>query len=205
VKRKGRPPPGYQLLHYRLGKGQVTLLNGLYRFNNALIDRDDHGEVLAALLAVYQPKGEVRILTALDVPSLWEWLADHALAALASAALLLALWLWRVIPRFGVLHSDSVPARRSLLEHLRGVGRFLWRRRSVSQLLEAARGNFLARLSPRDSALAALPTAELALDLARRTGRPRGDVVLALAGEPRTAEDFTLAMRTLSLLEQELQ
>jgi hypothetical protein len=205
VKRKGRPPPGYQLLHYRLGNGQVTLLNGLYRFNNALIDRDDHAEVLAALLAVYQPKGEVRILTALDVPSLWEWLAHNALAALASAALLLALWLWRVIPRFGVLHPDPVPARRSLLEHLRGVGRFLWRRRSVSQLLEAARSNFLARLSLRHSALAALPTVELALDLARRTGRPRDDVVLALAGEPRTAEDFTLAMRTLSLLEQELQ
>src|SRR5438105_5815256 len=161
---------GEEMLHFRVGRGNVTLVSGLSRFSNYAIALDDHAEVLSALFTVYQPKGEVRIMTRLDVPSLWRWLADNATAALASAALLLAFWLWRIIPRFGVARAERGQGRRSLIEHLRAVGRFLWRRRALDVLLDAARNNLLARISTRHAALAGLSSIDLAAQLTRQTG-----------------------------------
>jgi len=194
-----------ELLHFSLGRGNVTILNGVRRFDNGSIADDDHGELLAALLARYQRHGDVRVMARLAVPSLWEWLGAHAQAALASATLLFAFWLWRIIPRFGVIRNETPPQRRSLIEHLRAIGVFLWRKRSLDVLLESARHNFQARLSLRQGALAALPAQELWAHLAQRTGLSSVDIGFALTGAAQRPEHFTAAMKTLRLLEQKLQ
>jgi hypothetical protein len=104
---------GMELLEFRLGDGAVTLINGLWRFGNYRIDTDDHAELLAALIAVHPGSGQLLIMTRLDVPSLWEWLADHAQAAVLSALLLLAAWLWHIIPRCARSDASSGATKRS--------------------------------------------------------------------------------------------
>jgi hypothetical protein len=190
---------GMELLEFRLGKGSVTLINGLWRFNNWTIEQDNHAELLAALLLTHQPHGEVRIMTHLNVPSIWEWLYEHAQAALAAALALLAAWLWHIIPRFGVVRPDALAERRSLIEHLRAIGRFLWRQRSLDVLLEAARSNLRAFLVLRFSAQ------PLHADLARRSGLAVDEIAFALTSAPRSPAQYTAAFRTLRELEQRLR
>ena len=190
---------GMELLEFRLGKGGVTLINGLWRFNNWSIEQDNHAELLAALLLTHQPHGEVRIMTHLNIPSIWEWLSEHAQAALAAALVLLAAWLWHIIPRFGVVRPDALAERRSLIEHLRAIGRFLWRQRSLDMLLDAARSNLRAYLVLRFSAQ------PLHADLARRSGLAVDEIVFALTGAPRSPAQYTAALRTLRELERRLR
>jgi len=190
---------GMELLEFRLGKGSVTLINGLWRFNNWTIEQDNHAELLAALLLTHQPHGDVRIMTHLNVPSIWEWLLEHAQAALAAALALLAAWLWHIIPRFGVLRPDALAERRSLIEHLRAIGRFLWRQRSLDVLLDAARSNLRAYLALRFSAQ------PFHADLADRSGLAVDEIAFALTGAPRSPSQYTAAFRTLRELEQRLR
>jgi hypothetical protein len=194
---------GMELLEFRFGDGAVTLINGLWRFGNYGIDSDDHAELIAALVATHSSSGQVLIMTRLGVPSLWEWLGDHAQAAVVSALVLLAAWLWHVIPRFGIVRTETGIERRSLIEHFRAVGRFLWRNQSLGVLLAAARANLSGRLALRH------PTAESGAhsiaELARRTGVQERAIHFALIGTPASPVQFVEAFRTLQELEHKLR
>ena len=195
---------GMELLEFGLGEGAVTLINGMWRFGNYSIESDDHAELLAALLAAHPGSGQVLIMTRLSVPSLWEWLTDHAQASVMSALLLLAAWLWHVIPRFGVVRAEAQLERRSLIEHLRAIGRFLWRKQALGVLLAAARANLGARLALRH-ATADTSTAHGIALLARRTGVHERAIHFALIGTPTSAAQFVEAFRTLQELENKLR
>lgn len=178
---------GHEMLAFDRGSGIVVFVNGLWRFRRA-IDRDDHAEILVALIATTRREGDVRILARLAVPSLFEWLRDNAGALLASAAVLFVFWLWRIVPRFGVLRPEPARPRRSLIAHLRAVGRFLWRHREQAILLDAARTNVSKQLARRGLAAA---------DVARTFQLREADVTLALAGAPASNDQYTAAMATL--------
>jgi hypothetical protein len=78
--------------------------------------------------------------------SLWSFLTENALAALAASAALLVMWLWRIAPRFGPVAPDAPPVRRRLLDHLRASGRYYWALDLRERLLVAARDAALRRV-----------------------------------------------------------
>src|SRR5207253_9558672 len=133
---------GSEILAFEHGRGQVTLITGLARFRSLFGEREyglndeDHAEILVALIATRHRGGDVQILARLDTPSLWEGLWDNARALLASAAVLLLLWLAHIVPRFQIMRPEPAPDRRSLVAHLRAIGRWLWRMHGASVLLE---------------------------------------------------------------------
>lgn len=201
--------PGYpdQILHFRHGVGHVTMVPSFSRlFNNHNIGRHDHAEFLWTLVETYQPDRArpVTLVSRLSIPSLWEWLADSAWTALISAAALIVLWLWRVVPRFGPVRPEPEPARREIGEHLRAVGRYVWRQGGLEHWLEAARESFRKRLALRHPALLALPPAEQAAALAEMTRRPVTHIAAALHGPAASPHAFTQALRTLYKLERTL-
>ena len=193
-----------ELLEFRLGEGAVTLINGLWRFGNYTIESEDHAELLAALIAAHPGSGQLVIMTRLGVPSLWEWLNEHAQAAVASGLLLLAAWLWHIMPRFGVVRAEPPAERRSLIEHLRAIGRFLWRKQALGVLLAAARANLGAQIAVRHAVADESAAHGVAL-LARRTGVHERAIQFALYGTPESPAQFTEALRTLQELETQLR
>jgi hypothetical protein len=118
--------------------------------------------------------------------------------------LLLAAWLWHIIPRFGVVRAEPQIERRSLIEHLRAIGRFLWRQQALGVLLDAARANLGARLALRHAAADA-STAHSVAELVRRTGVHERAIQFALFGTPGSAAQFAEAFRTLQELETKLR
>ena len=196
---------GDWLLHYRYGTGNVALIANLdYILSNRLIGQYDHAEFLWTLLQHYQPTGAVTLVTQLPMPSLFDWLIDSAWAASISAAVLIALWLWQMVPRFGAAAPDLPPARRELREHLNAVGRFVWRAEGLARWLEVARASFRERLAMRHPALAAMPPHDQAEALAALTARPRQQILSALADAPDNAFEFTAMLRTLKNLKHDL-
>jgi hypothetical protein len=123
-------------LSFPSGKGRVTVLPSVAFLRNTLIGNLDHAELGWQLVAA-QPA--VMLYLRMRSPPLLDWLRRDAWPVVAAAALLLVLWLARIIPRFGPLAPDAPPVRRSLLEHVVASGRFLWSRGAGAHLVEAVR------------------------------------------------------------------
>lgn len=166
---RGATDQAVYLASFTRGRGAVTVATSLGFARNGLIGEQDNAEALwrlmqltpAAHLAVYwQP---VRL-------SLWGFLTEHALAALAASAALLAMWLWRIAPRFGPVAPDAPPARRRLLDHLRASGRYYWALNLRERLLVAARDAALRRVLRAQPEFAAVRPQERAARLASLAG-----------------------------------
>lgn len=194
-----------QVLHYAWGKGRITVFSNFFPFSNQHIGKYDHAELLWSLVSANQPKGPVWLAARLKVPTLWEWLADSAWMALTSGGVLVLLWLWRIVPRFGGLRPLPVPERRGLEDHLAAMGRGVWREGGLSHWLRLVRQSLLASIARRHPYVLQLPVAERAAALARLSGMSTARVLQALEGQgaisPRA---FTETVRAIQQLQQRL-
>ncbi len=158
-------PKMARLATFAHGRGLVTAAATLQFAHNRLIGEHDHAELLWRLLS-FAPGPQFQVYFHPERLSLWSFLTEHAAAALASTALLLALWLWSIMPRFGPVAPDLPPGRRRLLDHLRASGRYYWVKGLRSRLVVAARDAALRRLARAQPDFAVAPPAERASRLA---------------------------------------
>lgn len=205
VWRAGAAADRAALLHFAHGAGHVTVVDGLDAFNNYQIGRHDHADLLWALLQRYQPQGEIRLASRLAVPTLWAWLAESAPAALVSALVLIAIWLARIVPRFGGAVALPAGERRDLAQHLAAIGRSVWREGGVGHWMAVVRQAVATRLALHHPHLMRQDEAARLTALGRLAGCPPQQVSAALvAGQAATPETFTAAMQTLQRLDQRL-
>jgi len=197
------PNYGAHVLHFAYGQGSVTVVARLDALlsNNGIADYD-HAELVSTLLQRYQPNGAVVLLTRLGIPRLGEWLVAHAPLALASSALLLAIWLWSVVPRFGVVIPKPSPDRRELHEHLLAVGRFVRKRGGGDVWLTIVRAAVKGALVRRHLSYG-LGGDDLAT-LATHTGIPLADLTQAFTGDGIRADRLVVTMRALQRVERSL-
>jgi hypothetical protein len=197
----GDPNYGASVLHFAYGRGFISVvahLDGL--ISNDTIADHDHAELVSILLQQYQPKGPVLLLTRLGVPTLGEWLATQVPLALVSSAVLLALWLWNRLPRFGNVIPEPPADRRGLHEHLLAVGRFVRRRGGGEAWLTIVRPvveGALARRHP--SYRSGGDTLEA---LATQAGIPLADLSRAFTGDGERADHLVSTMRALQRIER---
>ena len=127
------------IVRFTEGRGTVTALATTAFLANDLIGLDDDARFGWRLATDAGPGMPAVLLLGVHTEPLLDWLRRVAMPVVMSAALLLALWLARIIPRFGPLSAEPPPVRRSLLEHVVAAGRFLWSRGERGFLLDAAR------------------------------------------------------------------
>lgn len=194
------------------GAGLVSAAVDLNFARNAWIGERDNAPLLWELLTL-QPAGELLVFHHPRRLSLWDFLAARAPWVLLAAAALLALWLWRIAPRYGTVLPDAPPARRRLIDHLRAGGRFMWSRGLRARLAAAAHEAALRRVARAYPDFAHAPRAEQAARLAALCGLAPADAALLLAApaappgaqEPSGAEFMHLvhcAQRVHSALER---
>ena len=194
---------GAHVLHFVHGQGAVTVIAHLDALvsNNGIADYD-HAELVSSLLERYQPDGAVVLLTRLGIPTLGEWLMAQAPLALASGALLLTIWLWNVVPRFGVVVPEPSPDRRDLHEHLLAVGRFVRKRGGGDVWLTIVRSAVKGALVRRHPSYGVGDD-----DLATRaahTGIPLADLTQAFTGDGTRTDRLVVTMRALQRVERSL-
>ncbi|HEU4352855.1 MAG TPA: DUF4350 domain-containing protein [Burkholderiales bacterium] len=185
---------GEQLVSFARGGGMVSVAATLEFARNRSIGDHDHAEMLWRLLEL-TPGRELVVYWSPMRLSLWGFLTENAAPALAAAALLLALWLWSIGPRFGPVAPDAPPGRRRLLDHLRASGRYYWNQGLRSRLVAAARDAALRRIARAQPDFAAAPEAERITRLASVAGISREDAMrfISAAGAMRGADFIRLA------------
>ena len=186
--------PGFEDHFAKLRKGPAPSIGAL-----------DHAELFARLLAL-TPGKELVVYFRPTRLSLWGFLKEHAAPALAAGGLLLVLWLWSIMPRFGPVAPDAPPGRRRLLDHLRASGRYYWVKGLRSRLVVAARDAALRRIVRAQPDFASAPLAERAARLSSLAGISKEEAArfLGAAGQMRGADFIRLtqhAQRVHSALE----
>ena len=163
-----------RLASFSRGRGVVTATASLDFARNLQIGDQDHAEFLWRLMRA-TPATHLAVYWRPMQLSLWGFLTEHALAAVAASTALLAIWLWRIAPRFGPVAPDAPPSRRRLLDHLRASGRYYWALNLRERLLIAARDAALRRVLRAQPEFAVAPPQERAARLAALAGVPVGD------------------------------
>jgi Domain of unknown function (DUF4350) len=220
---------GSSLVSFVRGRGLVTVASSLRFARNpsyddyffklgkrpaASIGAHDHAELLWHVLSLSSgreaslaPRYELHVYFRPERLSFWTFLRDNAAPALIALAVLLALWIWSIVPRFGPVAPDVPPGRRRLLDHLRASGRYYWAKGLRSRLVVAARDAALRRLARAQPDFAGAPPAERAARLAVLIQSSKEDAAkfMSAAGAMRGADFIRVtqdAQRVHSALEK---
>jgi len=150
-----------RIAHIPRGRGAITVISPMNVIaGNNFIGRADNAAVMWLIVGLVHPNGALVVVPSVRTQSPLLWLASVAWAALVSGALLLLVWLWREMVRFGPIVADASPDRRDLAEHLRAMGRAVWRldgSRGLDHWLETIGRYVLLRAAIRDPRLAQQP------------------------------------------------
>lgn len=131
-----RDDAGIRALRTIVGQGSVTLIVATpFHWRNVL--RGDHAELFVAMTQLRRGD-RVHFLAEDQHPSMFALTWQLGWPALVPALLALALLLWRTGTRFGPLVPVPAPVRRSLVEQIRGTGKFLVRRGGAAALHAAS-------------------------------------------------------------------
>ena len=192
------------MIAFESGRGRVVAVTTLGFLHNTRIDKADHAEFGWRMARIAGEAPRVVLFIRPQSPSLWSFARANAWAALVAGVVLLAVWLARIVPRFGPLAPADAPPRRSLVEHVAASGRYLWARKESAHLLQALRERVLRLAERRGVRLARLAEPGATELLSRRTGIAPGAVRRAFATEASSGADFISATATLQSLENAL-
>ena len=124
---------------YPLGQGRVTLMADADLFRNHRLVYADHARLLLTLAeglaeddAIYLQQRPIQAV-------LWSWLWHLAPGLWLAALLLLVLWLWPHLCRFGPIRQPDRSQSTQMQAHLMATARFDWRHNQSSELIEAMR------------------------------------------------------------------
>jgi len=210
---------GMRIVHLARGKGRVTVVSNfdwlIFRGNFGVTDerrqstnigKYDHAELLMALVRLNPEyaRHPLRLIWGDDDVSLWSLLAGQAWMAMVALAALIALWLARVVPRFGPLAPEPPPAEQRLAAHLEASGRFFWKYLPPHMVYAKLRDAFNKRLAERRPGLSSKRGADRNNELARLISVRPEAVARALDAPTQTATEFVRNVRVLQRLLEKL-
>ena len=183
---------GTRMLTTLHGDGSVMFLAHARPFRNAYVDRASHPQFIQVIAGWNTNRGGQQIVFLYGSgTSLFDLLWQHAWPALAAGILLLLVWLWMRIPRFGPVREDDFTYRRPYGEGLRAAATFLWRKRALEYYLKPLRSSLQGELDS-DQAVE---------KLVHETALTADDVKQALSSQTfRDPGAVTRMVRSLQLL-----
>lgn len=170
---------GLRALRVPVGRGTLTVLLADVPFTWRNLLHEDQAALFVAAMQL-RAGDHLHILTEAEHPSLPALAWRYGWPVLVLGLMALALALWRSGTRFGPLLPATAPARRSLAEQIRGVGRFALRHGGGGALHAASRRALERTASRRIAGFDALRGEARAAALARAAGIDAPDLNLAL-------------------------
>jgi hypothetical protein len=180
--------------------GRLTFIADARPFRNRYIGDHQHAALLIQLVELSPESGPIRWIRSASL-SLWALLWDRVAPFLIGIAAVVAIWLWKNLPRFGPVQPPSSEAElRAFDQHLEALGDFHWRLDQAEALLRPLRAAVLERGQRLAHALGQ-PDADIFQLLAERAGLSRERAERAMIHErPRDAAVFTRVVADLQTL-----
>lgn len=189
----------------RFGNGHLTLVSTSVYFGNGKLGQSDHARLLLDVIAGSVPAGKVWFIYDATFPSLWQVLWRNVPLAMVGAALVLALWLWSIVPRFGPAVLPGPPVRRSIVEHVQAAGHFTWRNHGARSLVAGSIAAVMHEAEFRHPGIDRLPVHDQAKRIAAMSGLPAAAILEVLTSrDPLRDRAFTRDMRLLQRIRKNL-
>ncbi|MFT4177192.1 MAG: hypothetical protein QM627_11120 [Luteolibacter sp.] len=129
----------------KIGQGRLTVVTDGRIFRSRWISEQDHAALLLALIESGEWEGAVGFLRGSEL-SLWELVSEYLWAVLIATGVLVLLWLWKSIPRFGPrIPGKPEEPQRGYDHHLEALGFYQWRTDKCSGLLAPLRAQIVER------------------------------------------------------------
>jgi len=127
----------HRFLSAPLGEGRVTWLTDAHPLRNRFIAEADHAKFLKGLVELSR-SGRI-VFSKGEGDGLFSLLWRHFPLAVIALLIVVVVWLWRNLPRFGPPKDVATGGLREFSGQVRGVGRFLWRQKREDAMLNALR------------------------------------------------------------------
>jgi hypothetical protein len=184
----------------KVGAGRLTVVTDARPFRNRWIGDKQHAALLKALVDAAGTHGKVVLVRGAAL-SLWSLLLARAWALMLGGGLVLVVWLWKNLRRFGPLEAVDAPSPlRAYDHHLEALGDFQWRLDRGASLLAPLREEILEqghRLMNRSGRL----DSDIFTYLGERAGIPRERAARAMSEPaPPDVSTFTRSVSDLQLI-----
>ncbi len=184
------------------GAGRVTVLTDYDFMRNGAIGYADHADFLLAVIG-FRPGLAVWFIPREDVAGIVSLAWRYGWPVLVLLGIWIALVLWRAGSRLGPIEPEPEAVRRSIGEHVRAIGEYLWRRGEALVLWKSALAGARKRME-----LALPPTPkpdDRLILLSKKTGLDLGLLQHAFYPRPSpSAEEFARAISTLETVRKHL-
>lgn len=196
---------GAIVMRRELGNGVVTVVSSEYFFTKSELREADHARLLLDIVAGEFDSGQVWFIYSTEFAPLWALIWAAAPAVVLSAALLIVLWLWSVIPRFGPRRGTHIEGRRSIIEHMSAAGRFMWKKHGAKHLCLASTQAVIRSAERTAVGIGRKSRQEQAQLIARITGQSPQFVLDAInATDASSHREFTQQIQRLQQLRKKL-
>lgn len=189
----------------QLENGYITLTGNERRFDNRNLDDPENARLFADLVAGRIEPGVVWIIYQSSFTPLWALILRAAPFLVLALAMLLILWMWRVMPVFGPRIIAEQEERRSIIEHVRASGIFVWRHDGGEHMAASSTKALLHDAESSHPGISRQPARKQAEIIARITGMAPQKVMDVLTGHGELRQrEFTQSMRKLQTIRKEL-
>ncbi len=184
----------------RLGKGRLTVVTDARPFRNRWIGDKQHAALLKGLVDSGDEFGRVIFVRGATL-SLWSLLMERAWAIVLGLCLVILVWLWKNLRRFGPIEAAEQPSPlRGYDYHLEALGDFQWRLDRGASLLAPLREEILERGNRLLARTGRLDSDVFAV-FAESAGIPRERAARAMSEPaPPDASTFTRTVSDLQLI-----
>ncbi len=134
--------PDHRFLGLSYGSGKIVFVTDARFLRNPYLGMEDHAKLLEQL--AYEANGDI-IFSFSKRRGFWSLLASYAWPALIGVFVLLVLWLWKSMPRFGPLLEIPEGHARDYAQTVRNTGHFLWKQKRLGSLLDPLRDQIYQR------------------------------------------------------------
>ena len=187
------------------GGGYVTIVANENYFTNFLIDQSNHARLLMDTVAGYVEPGKVWFIFESTYPSLWQVIWNNAPYVVASLAIVLLLWLWSIMPMFGPAIRPEAAVRRSIIEHVKAAGHFVWRNHGAKALAGSSTAAIMHEAESRHPGIGRLSAEKQARQIARLTGLSPQEIMDVLVNQNIPSHrEFTHNMQALQRIRKKL-
>ena len=176
---EGAQSPVVEIHH---GHGKVILVSHARPLRNAFIGRNDHAEFLRCMIENGTYYGKIGILHGQGL-SFWRMVWRHGWRPLLVMLVILLMWLWMRLPRFGPRLRWVSSVGRDYGEQLRAGARFLWQRKSIGSMIRPLRKEIENRFQVKQGELDEATRASLFETASQRTGYTVEEVIEAMSRE----------------------
>ncbi len=192
----GKTREAHRIVRMNHGNGRIYFITDGRLWRNPYLGMMDH----AALLESIQEENPGKFVFGFGRRrGFWSLMINYGWPALLGVLVLLAVWLWKSVPRFGPLLEIPEAHARDHSQTIRNIGHFFWRHKRYKTLLEPLR-NEIYRRSGKFNQQGEVD-ANLIEYLAEASGVPEDQVLEALSRnenvEPAAMVRMTRNLQTI--------